>query len=164
MTPRSTTTDARGRTVPLAFAPATQLSAEMGAAMGRERFLRVCHRLNVRVEVSNHAALMGSGVVLGIAGLALGFLAFRLTPMWFYAGAALVASFFMIASGLRFRPRTPPVDAALLAHAIAAEGLCPSCAYSLENIIPESDGLTLCPECGSAWRRGPHPPTSPNSA
>ncbi len=30
--------------------------------------------------------------------------------------------------------------------------LCPSCVYSLVDLPIESDGCTLCPECGSAWK------------
>jgi hypothetical protein len=28
---------------------------------------------------------------------------------------------------------------------------CPSCAYCILDINPETDGCTVCPECGSAW-------------
>lgn len=31
-------------------------------------------------------------------------------------------------------------------------GRCPSCAYPLPPGRAESDGCTICPECGSAWR------------
>ena len=34
------------------------------------------------------------------------------------------------------------------------EGLCAGCAYSLRSLVAESDGCTVCPECGSAWRLG----------
>jgi hypothetical protein len=30
---------------------------------------------------------------------------------------------------------------------------CGSCGYDLQNLAPAADGLTVCPECGSAWRR-----------
>ena len=30
--------------------------------------------------------------------------------------------------------------------------LCPSCGYSLYECESESDGCTVCPECGAAWR------------
>lgn len=29
--------------------------------------------------------------------------------------------------------------------------LCPSCGYSIAELIPESDGCAVCPECGAAW-------------
>ncbi len=31
-------------------------------------------------------------------------------------------------------------------------GHCPACAYSIASVEPASDGCTVCPECGSAWR------------
>tara|TARA_R110002111_G_scaffold248811_1_gene312644 strand:+ start:486 stop:938 length:453 start_codon:yes stop_codon:yes gene_type:complete len=33
-------------------------------------------------------------------------------------------------------------------------GCCTSCTYSIAEITPESDGCTICPECGAAWRLG----------
>jgi len=41
------------------------------------------------------------------------------------------------------------------AHAVAAmtrAGLCPSCAYQIDEIEPDDDDCTVCPECGGAWR------------
>lgn len=35
---------------------------------------------------------------------------------------------------------------------IAVEGSCFSCGYSVGGLATESDGCTVCPECGSAWR------------
>jgi hypothetical protein len=32
------------------------------------------------------------------------------------------------------------------------ERRCPACLYSLSDLIPESDGCVVCPECGAAWR------------
>jgi hypothetical protein len=31
-------------------------------------------------------------------------------------------------------------------------GRCPACMYSLAELPAESDGCTVCPECGGAWR------------
>ena len=36
--------------------------------------------------------------------------------------------------------------------AMTQVGLCPSCAYRIDEIGPEPDGCTVCPECGGAWR------------
>ncbi len=33
-------------------------------------------------------------------------------------------------------------------------GRCPTCQYSIASLEPESDGCTVCPECGGAWRLG----------
>ena len=44
----------------------------------------------------------------------------------------------------------------------AAQGECPVCRYDLAGLTPESDGCTICPECGAAWRveSTPSPPES----
>lgn len=39
-----------------------------------------------------------------------------------------------------------------LGASYVAEGICASCAYSLEGLVPEDDGCVVCPECGGAWR------------
>lgn len=31
-------------------------------------------------------------------------------------------------------------------------GRCPACQYSLASLEPATDGCTVCPECGAAWR------------
>ncbi len=36
--------------------------------------------------------------------------------------------------------------------AILRRGYCPTCGYPLTDRV-EEDGCTVCPECGSAWRR-----------
>ncbi len=38
--------------------------------------------------------------------------------------------------------------------AILRAGLCPACVYQIGDIPAESDGCTVCPECGAAWRMG----------
>ncbi len=40
-----------------------------------------------------------------------------------------------------------------LSATAVAEGICGSCAYSLQSLAPEADGCVVCPECGAAWRR-----------
>jgi hypothetical protein len=37
-------------------------------------------------------------------------------------------------------------------RAMTRAGLCPSCAYKIDELVPEPDGCTVCPECGAAWR------------
>jgi hypothetical protein len=34
----------------------------------------------------------------------------------------------------------------------ARAGVCPACTHSLHGLPVESDGCTVCPECGAAWR------------
>lgn len=46
-----------------------------------------------------------------------------------------------------------------VADLIAATGRCAACGYDLTATPPEADGLSVCPECGGAWRvREPSPP------
>tara|TARA_A100000171_G_scaffold52340_1_gene70245 strand:- start:1793 stop:2263 length:471 start_codon:yes stop_codon:yes gene_type:complete len=37
-------------------------------------------------------------------------------------------------------------------NAMLRAGLCVSCAYRIDDIESETDGCTICPECGGAWR------------
>jgi predicted Zn-ribbon and HTH transcriptional regulator len=40
-----------------------------------------------------------------------------------------------------------------IARVIVKHGYCGSCGYSLTELEAAGDGCTVCPECGSAWRR-----------
>ena len=48
-----------------------------------------------------------------------------------------------------------------VAQELRKMGRCPCCTYRLPGIIAESDGCTVCPECGAAWKLlvGPVPPS-----
>lgn len=37
-------------------------------------------------------------------------------------------------------------------RALTRAGLCASCGYKIDDIEPDADGCTVCPECGGAWR------------
>lgn len=39
-----------------------------------------------------------------------------------------------------------------LASAVLGTGHCPSCHYEMRGLAAASDGCTVCPECGAAWR------------
>jgi hypothetical protein len=41
-----------------------------------------------------------------------------------------------------------------IARIVASHGYCATCGYALSDIPAASDGCTICPECGSAWRVG----------
>lgn len=44
------------------------------------------------------------------------------------------------------------------------ECMCGTCEYDLNGVRPESDGCTVCPECGAAWKLNPQnyqPPNEP---
>lgn len=38
-------------------------------------------------------------------------------------------------------------------RALVSAGFCGSCGYSIAGISAQSDGCTICPECGAAWRK-----------
>lgn len=40
---------------------------------------------------------------------------------------------------------------ASMARVYLARGHCPSCVYPLGEVPADSDGATICPECGAAW-------------
>jgi len=54
-------------------------------------------------------------------------------------------------------------DPEQIQRATLGKGLCPSCWELLEGIPPDTDGCTMCPECGSSWRL-PEPLTPSASA
>lgn len=57
-----------------------------------------------------------------------------------------IMAFWMGARGVRFQK----VRAVMLAC-----GYCPHCGYELHGLAPDpSDGATVCPECGCAWKLG----------
>lgn len=39
-------------------------------------------------------------------------------------------------------------------RAVCLSGYCPKCGYCIQGLPVQSDGLTICPECGAAWRVG----------
>jgi len=68
-------------------------------------------------------------------------------PLWspvMFVGFGFPMGF--IASRYGWRSAQAGCDALLVA------GLCPHCAHGIAGIPSESDGCTVCPECGSAWR------------
>lgn len=44
-----------------------------------------------------------------------------------------------------------------LAGQLAWFSECLACAYPLDELEPDPDGCTVCPECGAAWRIGVQP-------
>ena len=62
-----------------------------------------------------------------------------LTPLW-----ALPMMIWFVSSQVRFKR----VCRVMLKH-----GRCPHCGYDLRNLpADETDGATVCPECGCAWK------------
>lgn len=161
--------DGRGSRVLASFVPGREASADASKALGRDRFIRVCHRMGVLVVKSDsRGAMTAFGIIVGVIGLALvvGGLAIGRAETFvllFYGIPATLGAIGIIWGAQRFRPRMPLVDADRLAAAIGAEGVCASCHYGLETLPVEGDGCVVCPECGAAWRRDATPPPLPAS-
>lgn len=93
----------------------------------------------------------------GLYGLSLG-MSFAVIRLSFYAigfnsqYTFLVSLFFAFAVGqfvsmFRYRPMLD-----WIAEKRLGMSQCPSCRYALDDILPEPDGCTVCPECGAAWK------------
>lgn len=69
-----------------------------------------------------------------------------------YAGGLAIIGLFWF--GYMNRPMT---DRAVIRAALAVLGerWCASCGYTLRDSEPESDGCTVCAECGAAWKLSP---------
>jgi predicted RNA-binding Zn-ribbon protein involved in translation (DUF1610 family) len=82
-----------------------------------------------------------------ICGLgAVGWVALRIPSQYSALGYAVIPLFMLSSrwlkvAGLRMR-----------APFYISLGRCASCGYDLSHHHPESDGCTVCPECGAAWR------------
>lgn len=51
----------------------------------------------------------------------------------------------------QLRRRVSPRTAKRAADILLTDGVCPACAYNLAG-LPDADGVTVCSECGAAWR------------
>ena len=66
--------------------------------------------------------------------------------MW----GAVVGGFLWAA--ITYSRRIPKAGRVLIAAALIRQNRCASCAYDLRNVPRDEDGLSVCPECGAAWR------------
>jgi hypothetical protein len=65
-----------------------------------------------------------------------------------YVGLGVLAlPVFLVSAGIGGRRRGAAAVTACLQSQV-----CPSCGYSLREILPAEDGARQCPECGGAWR------------
>ncbi len=148
-------TDDRGRRVSTLVPPLREPQGLALQAITPDLFRAVCARVGARVEVTSRGWQVTGGVLTIIIGLLLtvpGVWNRGLLMLWLYGVPGLFAGVMLVRAGMRFRPRFPGANADDLARAVAAEGLCPSCAYTIRGLATEPDGCVVCPECGSAWR------------
>ena len=124
-----------------------------------------CHRAaeSIYTTVSGKGAWMSATLIAVGIGLFLFMLWYGAldplgTPPWVYA--LIPAMALALFAGFLFRRGDLLVKRVTIEQATLAQGLCPSCWELLEGIPPDSDGCTMCPECGSSWRL-PEPLTPP---
>lgn len=65
---------------------------------------------------------------------------------------ALIVAVLTGYGGWRLGVRAPRIEG--VAERLRRCRLCLCCGYDLEGLTPESDGCTVCPECGGAWALG----------
>lgn len=160
-TPRATPyLDSRGRPASLVlYRPAKNHIDDYAAR---------CHRAaeSIYTTVSGKGAWMSAALIAVGIGLFLFMLWYGAlgpfgTPPWVYA--LIPAMALALFAGFLFRRGDLLVKRATIEHATLGKGICPSCWELLEGIPPDTDGCTMCPECGSSWRL-PLPLTPPASA
>lgn len=63
------------------------------------------------------------------------------------AAAAMLVAAVVVPALVARRRRLKSVVEIMLRH-----GMCPRCAYPLRSVRADPQGITVCPECASAWR------------
>jgi hypothetical protein len=102
------------------------------------------------------AALIGLNTIATFAYMAFG--VSLLKNEWVFLAGCLVSVLLSFSWGWCFdRTVKGPGTALARLH----RGLCGSCKYPIETTSPQSDGCTVCPECGAAWKLPPPPPNNP---
>lgn len=150
----ATAVDARGRRVSL-VPHDLKLHLSRDTEMGR------------RLRASSHIPLertkssdIRRGVLFGllalplllVAALAPAFMSFQWKwPLWLMLLAAVPLGLIPPIVTIFVMRRTM---GGRLARVYAHAGYCGSCGHDLAGILPEQDGCSVCPECGSAWRVG----------
>jgi hypothetical protein len=131
-------------------------AARRGRVSKPEVFSRAVHQLNRDVRV--WAASFCIGLIPPALALALGALIQVLNVP--YKGAVAWSSAVLfgaltvgIVVGVRLSPRMGWIS---WRRTMLEGRCCPSCGYRLTDLVPEPDGCTVCPECGSAWRIAVH--------
>ena len=147
---RGTVEDSRGRMVGLIEPTRTSLDSNrrraLPPAIRQELFLRTLRRsVFVAVVIILVAGAMRILVFHSISRMGILFT----MPLPLAVGLVVPLLFYPLVNSNRLGAlqwRRDVRDAAI------RNRLCATCLYALEQVPPGSDGLTACPECGSAWR------------
>lgn len=102
----------------------------------------------VRRRPHEFPILLISGIVV-LVPLAVGPVVLWNAPTWWPITCLLTVS---TIGGVWFDRRTRRRNARRVAGLHIDEGRCASCTYPLQCVPPASDGCTVCPECGAAWK------------
>ncbi|TVQ31828.1 MAG: hypothetical protein EA376_07505 [Phycisphaeraceae bacterium] len=144
--------DGRGRFFPLYCSSERWRDHQERADFPAEEFKRIRDKLVMRdlssaLTHSPHAVWLFVVVALFLIAFDL---VFERDPI--HTPIRLLAALLLIFFAVTLRHRMPRFRPDLLTEAMLAEQRCPSCARSLADLPAESDGCTICPECGGAWR------------
>lgn len=142
--------DARGTFVPL-LNP-MRLGAESAAALQMSR--RDIQRLRQESRPVSRRARIRIAFLPGalLVYFSLQATSYAIDYRWSMFALAVIAcglSLFGVHGVLRFRHGCVPE---LFVAAMFRRRRCPACAYDLRGVPEDDDGITICPECGAAWR------------
>ncbi len=147
-----TVPDDRGTSRPVVAV--TELFSD--SRMNDPAFAAVCERV-LRLKSSGmrigRTIVVAVLVALGIAAVSIvlrNFTGVR-SPSWV---PGVVTSVFLVIFTTWYLRRFEKKNAPEVARILLADGLCPSCAYTLADIPAEPDACIVCPECGGAWSSG----------
>jgi hypothetical protein len=148
--------DDRGATLPLA--PPSEMVGVARAADGDAAAAEVYRRLEggrwfVRAIVGVYLLWLGAKLAADLVGG-------RLSLVRFGMGLVVLALLvWLLTRRSNWLQRRPP---AAVRSIMLGMGRCPACGYSLIGLAPAGDGMTVCSECGGAWKGGPvaHAPGS----
>jgi hypothetical protein len=162
---KRTTTDHRGRRIPLDLARCGFFGNYKGH-MSREVFEHIRADLLRRRghRLPDWVVIVGSTLVWACFAI---FAVYMLTIAWslplaLLSGTALVINCASLAVYRQYVPRTS--SKVLVEHCLA-HACCAACGYDLSAIEPTAGHARICPECGAAWvlepQHRPPPPPSP---
>lgn len=144
--------DARGQQCPVYRLDRFWLQAGRAADLPREQFEHIRAQL---LEITNAGMgarpmklwLLAGGYAVFFAWM---FYVSRVPWVVLICWAVIIGCF--VWSALTYNRRIPKAGRVLIAAALIRENRCASCAYDLRSTPRGADGLTICPECGAAWK------------
>lgn len=155
MTKRGKKVDDRGRSI---TRPAGR-RAKAGTRDVREQYRLITYELNelsmVRVMLWDMVRVCFASVVFAVFGYTM-FVSELLYQSYIFFGIAGVLIVFTAMRPAFRRKQIRRLQRAQALHRerLAAHRCCFACEYDLDGLQPESDGCTVCPECGGAWKLG----------